>query len=305
MLAFTLAAPVVLGTALFGGFAVAGRGLKPLTDMATTLRAMRPERLETRVASPQTNDELAVLAQSFNFMLERLQHAFERERRLTADVSHELRAPLAVIRAAAEHGIVEGRQAEDLRSALSTIVLEADELECTIGAILALARSEDQRIVESALVDLAEITFDVVQEMYPVGRARHVGFTVDVPPETMVAADARGITRALRAVLHNAVTHAKALVAISATIDPKRARLTVADDGEGFSADALIHAKERLWKGDAARRRGSGAGLGLAIADAIAAGWGGSLSVANGDVGARVELAIPLASTSPLPINHD
>jgi signal transduction histidine kinase len=79
----------------------------------------------------------------------------------------------------------------------------------------------------------------------------------------------------------------------------------VSDDGKGFSEEALIHAKDRLWKGDAARRRGSGAGLGLAIADAIATGWGGSLSVANGEIGARVELAIPLALASVLQSNHD
>jgi signal transduction histidine kinase len=161
VLAFTLAAPVVLGTALFGGFAVAGRGLKPLTDMATTVRAMHPERLDTRVASPQTNDEVSVLAESFNVMLKRLQRAFERERQLTADVSHELRAPLAVIRAAAEHGLVKDREAEALRSVLQTIVLEADELESTISDILALARSEEQPAAESAPVDLAEIAFDV------------------------------------------------------------------------------------------------------------------------------------------------
>jgi signal transduction histidine kinase len=305
VLAFTLAAPIVLGTALVGGFAVAGRGLKPLTDMSTTLRAMRPDRLETRVASPQTNDEISVLAESFNVMLQRLQGAFERERRLTADVSHELRAPLAVIRAAAEHALVRDREAEGLRLALKTIVFEADELECTISDMLALARSEEPPIAKSAPIDLAEVAFDVVQEMYPVARARDIRFAVDVPDETMVMADARGITRALRAVLHNAVSHARTLVTISATTDPKRARLTVADDGDGFSEAALNHAKDRLWKSDAARRRGSGAGLGLAIADAIVTGWGGSLSVANGDTGANVELAIPLASTSPPGGNRD
>ena len=238
-------------------------------------------------------------------MLERLQRAFQRERRLTADVSHELRAPLAVIRACAEHALVNDSPGAELRRALSTIVLEADELECTIGDILALARSEDQRIAESPLVDLADVAFDVVQEMYPVGRARQVRFTVDVPSETMVVADVRGITRALRAVLNNAVAHAETLVAVSATIDPKRARLTIADDGKGFSDEALLYAKDRLWKGDAARSRGSGAGLGLAIADAIATGWGGSLSVGNGESGARVELAIPLASTPPHRIDRD
>jgi signal transduction histidine kinase len=127
----------------------------------------------------------------------------------------------------------------------------------------------------------------------------------------MVMADARGITRALRAVLHNAVSHAKTLVTISATSDRERARLTVADDGEGFTEAALVHAKDRLWKDDAARRRGSGAGLGLAIADVTVTGWGGSLHVANGDTGANVEFTIPLASTSFLastsrfPVNHD
>jgi signal transduction histidine kinase len=167
--------------------------------------------------------------------------------------------------------------------------------------ILALARGEQQSVAESAPVDLAEIVFDVAQEMYPVARARNVRFSVDVPHETMVMADPRSITRALRAILHNAVSHAGTLVTISATAGREHVRLTVADDGEGFSQEALVHAKDRLWKGDTARRRGSGgAGLGLAIADAIVTGWGGSLRVANGDTGANVELAIPLASTSPL-----
>jgi signal transduction histidine kinase len=109
--------------------------------------------------------------------------------------------------------------------------------------------------------------------------------------------DERAFVRALRAVVHNAVMHATSHVAVRAEAAGDLVRIDVIDDGPGFSADGLIHAKERFWRDDSARSRGAGSGLGLAIADELLRSYGGSLSLSNEPEGAKVTLELrPLSS---------
>ena len=296
ILAFTLGMPVVLLTAILGGWLAAGRGLAPLRAMAATASAIAAERLEARVEEPVSNDELTTLARALNRMLERLQAAFERERRLTGDVSHELRAPLAVIRAAADHALGRPNDAATLYSSMKTVALEADELETTISEVLAAARSE-AAVSSSGSTDAAAAIFDVVEELYPLSRSRAIKISVDTGEETLMRVDERAFVRALRAVVHNAVMHATSHVAVRAKAAGGLVRIDVIDDGPGFSADGLIHAKERFWREDSARSRGAGSGLGLAIADELLRRYGGSLSLSNEPEGAKVTLELrPLSS---------
>jgi signal transduction histidine kinase len=295
ILAFSLGTPVVLVTAVLGGWIAAGRGLTPLRTMAAKASAIAADRLDQRLIEPNSNDELATLARALNNMLERLQRAFDRERRLTSDVSHELRAPLAVIRAAADHALEAGADIPTLRSSLQTVALEADELEKAISEVLAAARSDAESIPVEGTADVAAIAFDVAEELYPLCRSRGVTVRVECPDEMLVRVEPRALVRVLRAVLHNAIVHARSTVTISAGVEGSTVRLCIGDDGAGFSDAALAHAKERFWRDDGARQRGAGTGLGLAIADTIVTRFGGSIVLANGCSGAQVTLAIPSA----------
>jgi signal transduction histidine kinase len=295
LLAFSLGAPVVLLTALLGGWIAAGRGLEPLRAMAAAASAIAAERLDRRLLEPDSNDEMTTLARTLNSMLERLQGAFDRERRLTGDVSHELRAPLAVIRAAADRALETGADVATLRSSMQTVALEADELEKAITEVLAAARSETESTSVEGTADVVAVAFDVVEELYPLCRSRRVVVRVECQDDTLVRAAPRALIRAVRTVLHNAIVHAHAAVSVTSVVEESIVRLRISDDGDGFSEAALAHAKERFWREDSARSRGAGTGLGLAIAETIVTRLGGSIQLANGENGAHVTLTLPLA----------
>jgi signal transduction histidine kinase len=260
ILAFLLGTPVVLLTAVLGGWTAAGRGLTPLRTMAAKASAIAADRLDQRLVEPNSSDEMTTLARALNNMLERLQGAFDRERRLTSDVSHELRAPLAVIRAAADHALASGADAITLRSSMQTVALEADELEKAITEVLAAARSDTESNSIEGTADVAAVAFDVAEEFYPLCRARHVTMRVECQDEAFVRAAPRALVRAVRAVLHNAVVHAQTAVRVTSIIEDSAVRLRVSDDGAGFSQAALAHAKRTLlarrWRARARRWNG-------------------------------------------------
>ncbi|HEX3462761.1 MAG TPA: ATP-binding protein [Candidatus Elarobacter sp.] len=294
-----LAIPVVAAFALFAGGAVAARGLRPLNEMAALASEIEAHDLSRRLGLPPRRDELGRLYATFDRMLDRLEAAFARQRRFTGDASHELRAPLAVIRAEADLALRRARAPGEYERALRAIAAQSDYLEAVTADLLAAARAESGR-APAAEVDLATIAHDVAERLQPLARERglELGVTGEVAP---VHGDARALERALVALVHNAVRHARSAVHVSVERAGDVVRVCVADDGAGFSEEGLAHAKERFWRDDAARAhdaadrenaaRGgaSGAGLGLAIADAIVTASGGTLTLANApDGGASV-----------------
>src|SRR6185295_9206855 len=112
---FAAAILVILGIATFVGSAIARRSLAPLRSMVTLASEIEAHDLSQRLASTPHNDELGQLSITFNRMLSRLQAAFERQRRFTADASHDLRAPLSVIHAEVDLALRSGRMTPEDR----------------------------------------------------------------------------------------------------------------------------------------------------------------------------------------------
>jgi signal transduction histidine kinase len=129
-------------------------------------------------------------------------------------------------------------------------------------------------------------------------RARSIAVRRELPEDVRVAIEPQAATRIVRAILDNALRHARVggEVCVAIQVGERDAALVISDDGPGFSEDALRHATERFWRDDPARQRGEGTGLGLAIAQSIATTAHGRLELHNGAAGgAVVRVTLPLA----------
>lgn len=279
--AFAVVIPIVVLLALLAGTAIARSGLEPLERIARLASEIEAQDLSRRIALPARSDELGRLAATFDRMLDRLQSAFDRERRFTSDASHELRAPLSVIRAEADLALRHEREPSEYRRALETIAAESDALEALTRDLLAAARhgtgTEDVR----EPVDLAEIATAVASRLGAIGGSRRV---------TVMAADGPAIfesnrtllERAVLGVVHNALKFSPeaGAVEIRVTAASGSAEIVVTDNGPGFSQAALEHGFDRFWRDDDARST-EGSGLGLSLAKTIVERYGGTIVLSN------------------------
>jgi signal transduction histidine kinase len=300
---FAFAIPVVALFAVLAGSAVAARGLRPLVTLASVASEIEARDLSRRLAIPPRDDELGRLCATFDRMLDRLEAAFARQRRFTGDASHELRAPLSVIRAEADLALRRSRTPHEYERALRSIAAQADYLEAVTRDLLAAARAEANG-APASVVDLGAVTRDAVERLRTLAQARGVALDVAADGDAPVRGDAPALGRAVVTVVHNALKYARTRAAVRVERSAGNVRLEVSDDGSGFSDEALAHATERFWRDDPARSpalgfdaEASGAGLGLAIAAAIVEGAGGTLALANvPGGGALVVVELPSAS---------
>ncbi len=292
LLFFVLTAPVIVLTCLLIGGTIARRGLEPLDAMTRIASDIEATDLSARLRVGTEHDQLSRLATAFNRMLDRLGEAFSRERRFTSDASHELRAPLAVIRATAEHALATARDASE-HQALRTIILEVDELEELTRDLLAAARGAIDRPT-GGRADLTEVAVHVTDELFALARARSLRLRVIVAERADVDVEEAVLVRVVRAIVHNALNFARHDVLIEVACAGAGAEVRVCDDGPGFSPAALLHGTERFWRGDDSRGREQGTGLGLAIVQGLIANVGGTLALSNRpEGGARVSVQFP------------
>jgi signal transduction histidine kinase len=283
---------LVVGIALVGLGTLAARraatvALEPLERLASLAERIEAHDLSSRLRADGT-DELGRLCASFDRMLDRLEAAFSRERRFVADASHEFRAPLAVVRAETELALRRDRTLSEYNDALQSIACETLRLEEIVDELLAAARSEiDSRTRESLCA--SDLLREVAARVEPAATMREVRLRMAGGEAQEALANRATLERALLAIVHNAIGFANTggVVDLRVDRDGDAVRIEISDDGPGFSGDALEHATERFWRGDAGRPRG-GTGLGLAIARTMVEANGGRLLLSNRTGGGAV-----------------
>jgi signal transduction histidine kinase len=227
-----------------------------------------------------------------NAMLDRLEGAADRQRQFVSDASHELRSPLATIRAKVEVAAIRPETA-DWPEVGGTVLGEVDRLDELVGDLLQLARLDETggQLATTTDVDLDELAAAEVR------RLRGLGVAADDSGvgAARVRGDRAALGRAVRNLADNAARHARAAVAVSVALDEADAVVRVDDDGPGVPAAERERVFERFTRLDEGRARGAGgAGLGLALVRAVAAAHGGSARVVDGPLGgARFELRLP------------
>lgn len=285
------------------GVQIARRGLLPLTTISAIVADIAANDLAARVGPQPHADELGRLATTFDSMLDRLQAAFERQRRFTADASHDLRAPLATLRAEVDLALRRERSVPEYRSALAAIAEDADQLDRLIDALLAAARSEGSVLALRPLA-LSLVARDCVTAIGAFARAKNVSLETTFCAASEIDGDPDLLHRAVLATLHNAVKYTPETGAIHVAVARcgERVTLSVRDEGPGFSELALTHAFDRFWRDDSARGR-SGSGLGLAIASEIVERCRGVIKIQNGvRGGAEVSMDFPAREGPAAPL---
>ncbi|MGL4554185.1 MAG: sensor histidine kinase, partial [Gemmataceae bacterium] len=273
---------VVLLVGLVGGAAVSGRVLRPIADIAATASRISASNLAERIDPSRIDAELASLAGVLNATFDRLQAAFDRQARFTADASHELRTPLAVIRSQAELMLMRPREAGEYRDALEVCGRASRRMAAVVADLLVLARADAARLeLRRDPVALDRVVAEATELVGPLARERGVTVEVEASP-VLVAGDAEALARVAGTLLSNAVAYNRAggRVRVSLAREDGEAVLRVEDTGVGIAAEHLPRLFERFYRADPARS-GGGTGLGLAICRAMAEAHGGRVTVTS------------------------
>jgi len=278
---------VALVVAWLGGSFLAGRALAPVDRITRAAEKLGAGDLSLRLPAPEVDDEFGRQTAAFNAMLARLERAFERQSRFTADASHELRTPLAVIRSLAEVALTSPRDAAYDRRVYTSIAEETERLGRLIDSLLVLARADQGSPIDAVPVDLDEIAVDVVERVAERASRQQVELILSAPTRQRVSGDPSWLTQLALNLVDNALRHTPAggRITVAVAADAGGVTLTVSDTGSGIAPEHVPRLFERFYRVDAARSRTTGgAGLGLAICEWIARTHGGHLSVES-DVG--------------------
>jgi signal transduction histidine kinase len=227
-------------------------------------------------------------------MLARNEVAFQRERAFVADASHELRSPLAILRAELDVALMGDSSREELRRAVVSAGEEADRLSTLAEDLLMLAEADQGKLpIKLELIDVPESLRRLSERFAP--RAREAGATIEIrsAPGLNVLADPRRLEQALGNLIDNALHHGARTVVVEARHPDGWLELHVSDNGPGFPPAFLQVAFERFTRADRPRTV-PGAGLGLSIVRSIARAHGGEAFIENANGGgAHVWLSIP------------
>jgi two-component system heavy metal sensor histidine kinase CusS len=299
-LALVLGAALVLSALL--GHLFARRSLTPLEALGRRMRAVDPRALgrggEPRPEPiPEASAEVEALLASFEAMLGRLDAAFAALSRFSAELAHDLRTPLHVMRQQAEVALVRARTAEEYREVLGSSLEEIERLRRLVDDTLFLARAEDPRatITRTALHTAEELR-GVAEYLDALAAESGVTLVIEAPAGLTVAADRALFRRALVNVVTNALRHTPAggRVTLRASGASDGVTVEVQDTGEGMTPEVAARAFDRFYRAPGAEAHGDGAGLGLAIVRGIMSLHGGTAE-ARGAVhgGTAVTLRFP------------
>ncbi len=298
--AAAVAAPLVVVVSLTVGVLVSSRVmlLDPEDSRAVmvTLAAAVPVAVVVGLALARRLDAATRAAARARAERERDQRVEESRREMVARVSHDLRTPLAGMRAMTE--ALQDGVAPDPGAYLTRLKAEVLRMSGMVDDLLTLSRLRSSVLtLRTELVALADVASDAVAQAVPVADRAGVVLSGSSDGPTPVRVDAREVGRAIANLLANATaaTPAGGRVHVSVAARDDHAVVEVADGCGGIPVEHLAHLFEEGWRGDPARRPG-GAGLGLAIVRGVADAHGGSVTVRNDGLGCVFELRLPLAA---------
>jgi two-component system OmpR family sensor kinase len=294
--------PAALVIATIAGYFLAGFSLRQVDLMRRRAATISAERLGERLPVPRTNDEVQRLGETLNDMLARLEIALQRERGFVSDAGHELRTPLALVRAELDLALRSPESADALLDAVRRSAAEVDRLTQLAEDLLLIATADGSRLpLRREVVDVREVLGSVANRFQ--WRSVDEAATITVK-EAMspihVEGDRLRLEQAIGNLVDNALRHGGGSAELSAAAAGDIVEIRVSDRGPGIPPEFLAEAFERFSRADHARGHG-GAGLGLSIVRAVAEAHGGTVRVRNREHGgAELTIALPArVSSSP------
>lgn len=268
---------LVFGAILLVTYWTLRASLSSLTELSRQAAMIGPETLGQRLRVDTVPMEVRPMVVAVNAALDRVAAAFRQQRRFTADAAHEMRTPIAILRA--HLGTVDDKHAH----ALGRDLLALDRV---VGQLLKLAQVDSMSVSLHEGLDLHEVAVQVAILMGPAAIARDRGIAVIGDEHVLVRGDANTLEVALRNLVENALNHTPVGSEVEISVSAQQRSFSVLDRGPGVAADDRDRIFERFWRHQ--RNTMDGAGLGLSIVSRIVAAHGASIQVSERAAGGAV-----------------
>ena len=297
----TLLGLVVVTFGLAGGWWVAGRAIRPIDQIVSTASRIASGNYAERIPVQATSLELGRLAAILNDTFDRLHAAYDQQVRFTADASHELRTPVAVILAQAQVALARERDTAKYKESLVICQRSAEKMKSLLNDLLDLSRYDAASVILRLIqCDLAEIVAESLEFIEPLAMERKADVTSNLTA-LHGRFDPANLSHVLINLLTNAIKHNPVGVRIAVSLDAVSdgAKIQIADNGIGITTVALPHIFDRFYRVDPARSGGAsgGTGLGLAIARALIEAHGGSIKAdSQPDKGTTISIFLPFVT---------
>lgn len=292
-----------LGLAFGGGWLLVGRALVPVDRISQTAQAMIEGDVDARIPVAEVETELGQLARALNEAFDRLRASLDRQRRFTADASHELRTPIATISTEVQWALERDRDAAAYRESLETCGRAVARMTTIVERLLLLARANaGVDLVRQENVRVDDLVRRIVSDLTLLAERRRLAISVEAAPVS-VSGDPDRLRDAITNVVANAIHYNRDGGRVDVRVDQRngRARVSVADTGIGIAPEDVTRVFEPFFRADQARSRDAGgAGLGLAVTRAIVSQHRGHVACASEPGrGTTVEIELPATVSSP------
>lgn len=287
--AFLLALPLALFLVGLGGWLVAGKALRPMRSIADTAARVTASGLDQRIPVSDEDPEIAKVIDVLNRMMDRLEASFHQATRFSADASHELKTPLAIMQGELENALQEAQPGSRAQQVFSNLLEEAQRLKTITRSLLLLARADSGQLAPAfETVDLTDFLEEIVEDARVLDAEMKLDIDADLAPDVRVSADPALLRTALFNLLVNAVKYNEPGGMIRVRLESKdgHAVTSIGNSGPGIpQADRDLIFK-RFHRVDSAReRRVDGVGLGLSLACEIVRAHGGGLELEESRAG--------------------
>lgn len=269
-----LIVPILVLTAIIGGYILAGTFLRPIREMTITAESINDGAdLSRRIELKKGRDDLHQLAYSFNRMMDRLERAFENQKQFTSDVSHELRTPVSTILAQTELALAKDRTTEEYKNALQLIQRQGGYMKRLVNGMLQYSRLERmETLSEEEEVDLSQLV-EMVSEEQKLNSQKGITLSYEIEPGLVIRGNTEMLIRLLTNLISNGYQYGKENGSINVSLykEEDRICIRVRDDGIGMEAHEIDQIFHRFYQADAARSsQKHSMGLGLSMVAEIA-----------------------------------
>ena len=290
---------LLMVAAVLGSLFLMQQAVQPIAAGIRTAQRLNPDDLSARLPRTGAGDEVDSLAATINDLLERLSRYHERVIRFTADASHELRGPLAAMRAAVDVALHQPRPAEEYREALGALGEQCQRLTDLVNKLLLLAQADAGQVeLLREPVDLEDVLAEAVETYRPLAEEKQVELSLKTSGTAWCRGDRMRLRQLVMNLLDNAIkfTAPGGNVAAALTAQEVTSCVTIEDTGIGIAAERLEHIFERFYQADESRTA-NGGGLGLSICRWVASAHGGTIEVASRPGhGTRFTVTLPTSS---------
>lgn len=296
LIGMVVTVPLLTALAALAGFLFVRKALRPVQEMSQLAQEISAGDLQRRVPLPDSEGELKKLALTLNGMLGRLEESFGRLKTFTGDAAHELKTPLATMRAALESSM--GKSHQELEVAVGDSLEILGQMNEIVEKLLFLARADAGPLIKGAReVNITRICAQIASALQPMAAIR--GMTLDVLDRDWISeGDEALLRRAIHNLVENAIKYGKQGGKIQ--LAANEMGIGVIDDGPGIPADHIPHLFKPFYRVDPSRsERVPGSGLGLAIVKSICTAHGGRVEVDSRP--GRTEFRIVLGMKGDVP----